>query len=200
MTLYSIYADKENYRTIEFDRDQMFDDFGSLPNHFNVNYAPRAFSSCLKRPLEINFQCENTEFHGELMPDISEHYGRLFLSQKAYQALNGLLENDGEFLPVNYEEGSAYIFNPLSVAESVDGLDEKLSIKDEFGQRQNVAFHEERVKGFMIFKTEFDSFINAYVKDAVRDAIEAANLKGVYFTPDLGDPFSAIYSNKLKND
>ncbi len=133
------------------------------------------------------------------MPDISEHYGRLFLSQKAYEALSELLKNDGEFLPVNYEDGSAYIFNTLSVAESVNGLDEALSLKDEYGQRKNVAFHEDRVKDFMIFKTEFDSYISAYIQDELKQAIEAADLKGVYFTPDLGDPFSSVYSHKLKS-
>lgn len=196
MALYSIYADSEHYRTIEFDRDQMFDDFGSVRSHFNVNYAPKVFLP-LKRPLLVNFQCENTEFHGGAMPDISEHYGRLFLNQKAYGVLADLLKNDGEFLPVTYESGKAYIFNTLSVAESVDGLNADLSVKDEYGERKHMAFHEDRVKDFRIFKTKFDGYINAFIQPSVKEAIEASNLNGVYFTPDLGDPFSSQYSKKL---
>ena len=169
MALYSIYADSEHYRTIEFDSDQMFDYFGSVNNHFSVNYAPKVFLS-LKRPLSVNFQCENTESHGDAMPDISEHYGRLFLSQKAYDVLGDLLKNDGEFLPVTYEDGKAYIFNTLSVAESVDGVNTDLSVKDKYGERKHMAFHEDRIKDFKIFKTKFDGYINAFIQPLIKEA------------------------------
>lgn len=199
MALYSIYADSNKYRTIGYDSDQMFNDFGSLRNHFNVNYSPRPFLNNLKNPLNVNFSREASAFSGDETPDISEHYGRLFLSQKAYNAVKDLIKNDGEFLPVEYEGGAAYIFNTLSVAESVDGLNEQLSVKDEYGDRKNMAFHEGLVKDFMIFKTSFDGYINAFIQKELKEAIESAGLKGVYFTPDLGDPSSIEYAKNLKS-
>ncbi|GLS25534.1 hypothetical protein [Marinibactrum halimedae] len=197
MTLYSIYADSDQYRKVEFDKEQMFEDFGSLRNHFDVNFSPKPIALTLKRPLMVNFLCENTEYHGDVMPDITEHYGRLFLNQKAYDILHNVIKDDGEFLPVIYSNTEGYIFNPLQVAESVEGLNQSLSLKDEYGNRKSIVFYEDRVREFKIFKTKFDSYINSFIQLEVKELIEENQLKGVYFTEDLGDPFSAKYSEKL---
>jgi len=190
MTLYSIYADAKKYRTIGYDSEQMFDSFGSLYNHFNVNYSPRPFLKHLNSPLKVNFSREASAFSGDEIPDISEHYGRLFLSPKAYDVVKDLIKNDGEFLPVEYEKGSAYIFNTLSVAESVNGINKQLSIKNEYDEHLNIAFHQDETKNFMIFKTSFDGYINAFIQEELKQAIEEAELKGVYFTSNLGVPDS----------
>lgn len=188
MTLYSIYADAKKYRTIGYDSEQMFDNFGSLNHHFNVNYSPRPFLMHVKSPLKVNFSREESAFSGNEIPDISEHYGRLFLSSKAYDVVKGLIKNDGEFLPVEYEKGCAYIFNTLSVAESVNGLNKQLSIKNEYGEHLNMTFHQDKTKDLMIFKTSFDGYINAFIQEELKQAIEDAELKGVYFTSNLGAP------------
>jgi len=188
MALYSIYAYGKKYRSIGYDKEQMFDDFGSSINHFDVNYSPRPFLADLKRPLKVNFSPESSAFSGDDIPDISEHYGRLFLSVKAYDALKDLIKNDGEFLPVEYEKGAAYMFNTLSVAESVHGLNEQLSSKNEYGDRLSTGFHKDSVRDLMIFKTSYDGYINAFIQEELKQAIEQAKLKGVYFTSELGIP------------
>lgn len=187
MTLYSIYADTNTYRALGFDSDQMFNEYGSLINHFNINYKTQPFLEKMKSPFNVNFSKESSEFSGNEIPDITEHYGRLFLNQKAYKALKDILQNDGEFLPVICDDKDAYMLNPLRLAETVGGLNKKLSIKDTMGNGQNIAFHSDKVNNFVIFKTEFDGFISAYCQESLKDAIETANLKGVFFTQDLGN-------------
>ncbi len=199
MTLYSIYADTDLYRSIGFDRDQSFEVFGdNIRNHFDVNFEPKPYLSTWKT-LDVSFADDGSGLSGDLIPDISERDGRLFLSQNAYDVLKPLLKNDGEFLPVNYDNGQGYFFNPLSLAENVDGLDENRSIKNEWGDIENTAFHEDRVKNFMIFRTKFDSYISAYCQEELKSAIEQAGLKGVFFTPDLGDRFTVKTAAKRRS-
>jgi hypothetical protein len=199
MGLFSIYADTDTYRAIHFDRDQSRDIFGDDPRkQFDVNFEPKAYTGIWKK-MNISFSDDGSGLHGDIMPDISENNGRLFLSQIAYDALKDLLKNDGEFLPVTYEHGDAFMFNPLSLAESVDGLDTSLSVKDEWGDIENTAFHEEKVKNFMIFRSEFDHHRTAHCQETLKKAVEEANLQGVFFTPDLGQRFSIKFAKKLRN-
>ena len=200
MTLYSIYADTKNFRKIEFDRDQMFEDYGSLPNHFDLNYEPKPFAPKQKREFSIQFKNEGKGLSGDQYPDISEFQGRLYLNQKAYDALAAILSKDGEFLTVQHEHGKGYIFNPLHCAEEKQGLDETLSKKNEWGDIENAAFHEDKVKEFTIFKTAFDAYLSAYCQENLKEAIEENGLQGAYFTPDLGNPHTAELAQKLRND
>lgn len=135
MALFSLSADTDNYRSLGFDRSQCRNVFGeNVQNQFDVNFEAKAYAD-IWQPLAVNFADDGSEVSGELIPDIAERDGRLFLSQKAYHALKTFLEKDGEFLSITYEDGEAYFFNPLSIAESVDGLNKKLSVKNEWGER-----------------------------------------------------------------
>jgi hypothetical protein len=199
MTLYSIYGDTDHYRNIRFDRKQSREVFGrDVHDQFDVNYEAKPYID-IWQPLDIEFDDDEPRLSGDLIPDMFEHNGRLFISQKAYDALKPLLENDGEFLPVNYDNGQDYFFNPLSIAENVDGLDVNRSIKNEWGDIENTAFHEDRVKNFMIFRCNFDNHRNAYCQEELKAAIEHAGLKGVFFTPDLGNPYTLKTAAKRRS-
>lgn len=184
-----------------FDRKQMYEEYGEdIPTHFDVNFVARPYADVIKNPFKVNFANDESGLYGDQIPDISEDHGRLFLSIKAYELLKKLLDKDGEFLPVIYEDGEGYIFNPLHTAEEVNGLDTTLSLKNEWGDIENTAFHEERVKDFVIFKTEFDSYMSAYCQESLKEAVENSDLKGVFFTPDLGNPFSMKLAKQFQND
>lgn len=199
MGLYSVYADKKHYRSLGFDRSQSRKIFGeNIENQFDVNFEAKPYAQ-LWKTLDVNFADDGSGLSGNLTPDISEHNGRLFLSQKAYDALKDLLAQDGEFLPARYEQGSAFLFNPLSVAEDVDGLDTELSIKNEWGDVENLAFHEERIKDFVIFRSAFDNYRSAFCSDLLKNAITSAGLKGIFFTPDLGNPYTLDLVKDLQN-
>jgi len=201
MSLFSIFSDSDNFRRILFNREQMYEEYGEdLPTHFDVNFVSRPYASIMKNPFKVNFADDKSGLYGSSIPDIAEDHGRLFLSVKAFDLLKELLQNDGEFLPVIYEKGEAYIFNPIHTAENVDGLDMKLSVKNEWGDIENIAFHEDRVKGFVIFKTEYDNYMSSYCQASLKEAVENSDLKGVFFTPDLGNPFSTKQAKQLQND
>lgn len=192
--LFSIFADKANFGQIGFDRDESFRLFGdNIENQFDVNWRLKAFSDSWK-PMTVNFADEDGSY-SKGVPDISEHHGRLFLSPKAYDLLFDTLKSDGEFLPVTYEQGEGYMFNPLRLAESVDGLDSELSLKDEFDDVTNVVFHDSKVSELAVFKSEFNYFSDLFCQEHVKDLVEGAELKGVWFTPDLGNRYSSALTS-----
>ena len=124
------------------------------------------------------------------VPDIINDYGKLFLNEKSYQLLLPLLSQSGEFLSVIYQNEPGYIFNPLKVADEVEGVDEKLSIKNNYSEIESLFFREENVKHFPIFKTQFDSYIGIYCNQKFRDIVEKNNLQGLNFREDLGNIYS----------
>lgn len=192
--LFSIFADRTNFGQIGFDRDESFRLFGDkVENQFDVNWRLKEFSANWQ-PMTVNFADEDGGYSKDI-PDISEHHGRLFLSPKAYDLLFETLKDDGEFLPVTYEKGQAYMFNPLCLAESVEGLNSELSTKDEFDDITNIAFHADKVSDFTVFKSEFNYFSDLFCLQAVKDLIESEGLKGVWFTPDLGNRYSTVLAS-----
>ncbi|MGI9281420.1 MAG: imm11 family protein [Endozoicomonas sp.] len=141
--------------------------------------------------MTVNFADEDGKYFKEI-PDISEHHGRLFLSEKAYDVLQDLLEAAGEFLPVKYASGNGYMFNPLQYAESVDGVDYQLSQKDEFNDVISLGFHENKVRKFMAFRSEFSYLNDLICQEELKERIEKNNLKGVLITQVLGNRSAAF--------
>ena len=185
--LYSIHNDLNTYASIGFDWKQIISVLGdNMDTRFDVNHAPREYSAIWKEPIQVNFS--NTGgLTGTAIPDIAEHQGRLFLSAHAYDTLHDLLKNDGEFLPVKYENGIGYMFNPLQIAESVGGLNEAHCVKNKWDDVEHIAFYEDKVDDMVAFRTEFDFFINLFCQSALKQAVKQANLKGVIFTSNLGN-------------
>jgi len=200
MALYSVYTDTKTYRYIGFDSKQSREMFGkNIHDQFDVNFEAKPYADKWKSPFNVDFSDDGSSFHGDIMPDISEHNGRLFLSPKAYDVLKPLIENDGEFLPVTYNEETGYMFNPLSIAETVDGIDETLTQKNEWGDLVNLAFYEDKVKKFAVFRTNVDDHMSAFCQQSVKDAIENSDLKGVFFTVDLGNRYTQEQASKQQN-
>ncbi|GLS24314.1 hypothetical protein [Marinibactrum halimedae] len=151
--------------------------------------APKRFSSLYKEALRVHFPVLDKADEKKGIPEICAVQGRLFLSLKAYTILKPLIEKDGEFLPLTYEYGEAYFFNPLRIADDVDALDTKLSCKNEWGDLENLAFHEEKLKDWKVFRTRFDGFYTLQGTQSFKDTIEKSGLKGLYITPELGRIF-----------
>src|SRR5690554_7743790 len=107
--------------------------------------------------------------------------GRMFLNEIAADSLKPLIENQGEFLPVTYEDQEGMLFNILATAEDVDGLDTQISSKNEFGEVQALAFHEGKIKDLSVVRTAFDGYMGVYCNEAITKAVENAGLKGLIF-------------------
>lgn len=200
MALFSIFADLDNYAFIGFDRDEIRAKFGSNPKtHIDLSSKPRAYKAEWQS-ITVNLSGNSEGMTGSNIADIMPFKGKLFLSQKAFEVLAPLIEKDGEFLPVRYENGDGYIFNPLSLAEDVDGLNQAVSHKNELDEIDCMAFHEDRVAGFMVFKTDYDNYLSIICQEAVKEAIEKSGLGGVYFTQDLGNRFTRNISDVIKTN
>jgi hypothetical protein len=60
-----------------------------IKNQFDVNFEAKPYAQKWET-LNVNFTDDGGGLSGDLIPDISEHNGRLFLSQKAYGVLKDL--------------------------------------------------------------------------------------------------------------
>lgn len=192
LMLYSMVSDLEEYAYIGFDREEIHDKFGDdIREHIDLTYRPISYLDSWV-PISVSLYKEEGGITGDKVADIMPFQGKLFLSQVAYELLHPLIETDGEFLPVEYEDGNGYIFNPLSLAENVKGLDTKKSVKNGLRDVEAMAFFDVRVSQFMIFKTEFDNYVSMICQTEVKDAIEQGKLGGVIFSKNLAANYTGI--------
>lgn len=195
--LYTMVQDSNKYRSLLWDDKQITSLVGAqdMEKRIDMWNSPRSFKGLFSETLRVNFSALSKLSENLLIPDMCVFQGRLFLNPKAYDALEKLIAQDGEFLPVTYELGDAYIFTPLRVAEQANALDTKLSRKNEWGDLENLAFHEEQVKDWAVFRAEYDLFMSLQCQQSVKDAVDKAQLGGVFFTRELGNTFSNQMNN-----
>ncbi|QIL89473.1 hypothetical protein GNX18_06660 [Microbulbifer sp. SH-1] len=156
-------------------------------NPFHIKRTPIPYSSVWKEPLCLDFG-PGEETTKELVPDVAVRNGRMFFNEKAYSLLGSDLTQDGEFLPVTYLGGTGYIFNPLTVAEKYDALDESVTVFNEYGEVENLGFREDKLPaGTMAFRSKAGSYYDVFCTDQMKKAIEDSGLVGVCFHPDLAD-------------
>ena len=193
--LYTVLLDNKNYLDPMFNSEQLDRLVGTLNgdtliNRIELNNTPRSFAGVFNEPLQIDFPVFKKAKAKLPIPDIAASEGRLFLNKKAYDALHDLIKNDGEFIPAVYQDGEAFIFTPLNVAETIDALDTKLTKKNEWGDLENLSFHEEKLGDWVVFRAEFNAFHTLQVTQAFVDAVQQNGLKGLYITTNLGSLFT----------
>ena len=192
---YTIYSNHDDFAHLGFNEEQMQRLFGDGHPRYRFDYARDcvSFKEKIKEKIIVDFAADRKELEGKPIPDIqilTFHNVGIFLNLKAYKAVKDIMKDDGEFIPVTYAEGDGYVFNPLRLAEDVNGLNEKLCIKNQWKDVENITFHEDRVKVYSVLKTKFDLCNNIFCREDVKEAIEAAKLQGVTFTPELGATFA----------
>ncbi|WP_439509742.1 hypothetical protein [Marinimicrobium koreense] len=153
---------------------------------FAFNAEPKSYRDVWK-PLEIEFRpCEGSK--ATEVPDVSENFGRLFLSERAFLVLGDLLEQSGECLPVTFGGRKGYIFNPTSTAEQYDAIIQSATAYDEHGNLVHFGFVEARLAGVPMFKTELDLYKGVFCGEPVRDLCVSEGLTGITFSPDASNP------------
>ncbi len=194
--LYTLIPDLKKYLEPVIDAEQVDELVGDdYDLRIDFNGAPRSYKGIINEPLNVSFPTGMSEQKGCVIPDIAVFQGRLFLSKTACDILKPVLEKDGEFLPAVYEKGEGFIYTPLNVAEDVDGLDTALSKKNDWGYFSHLAFHEEKVANWSVFRIRGDSFMSLFCQEPVKALIENAQLTGVYITPDLSNIFPQEQGN-----
>jgi len=156
-------------------------------NPFHIKRTPIRYSSVWNEPLCLDFG-PGDETTKEVVPDLAVRNGRMFFSEKAYALLGANLKQDGEFLPVTYVGGTGYIFNPLTVAEKHDAVDEATTVFNEYGEVENLGFLEDKLPvGTMAFRSKAGAYYDVFCTDLLKKAIEDSGLVGVHLHPDLAD-------------
>ena len=187
MTIYRIHPDRLNFSLMTISTKEILDKLGrEYP--FHIDPSPKSYKD-IWSALEVDFYDSSDRGTASDLPDITVGNGKFFLNTQAYEKIHSLLDPYGEFLPVKYGDKAGYIFNCLSLAEDVDGLDKKLSIKNEYEDLQSLVFYEEKITSMAIFRTEFDGYMGFFCTDKFKDAIERIDLKGITFSIDLGNIF-----------
>lgn len=184
MTIYRVHQDA-NYLVFEIPGSEVANKLGR-EHPFHIKRAPLPYSQVWTSPLHIQFKSDRSTVNS-VIPDLSARNGRLFLSQKAKAILADTLTPYGEFLPVTYDGGEGYIFNPLCVAESLGLLDDNLTSYDENGNLENFSFIENGVSEAGLFRAEIDTFQGIFCNEACKNLIQTSDLKGVYFHLDVSD-------------
>ena len=105
-------------------------------------------------------------------------------SGKAVTALQDVLEQNGELLPIFVEGDEYFLFNVTTV---IDALDESNSKIDRFEGSSKVlyidsyGFFREMLSGTFIFKIPQTPTGNVFVTDQFVGRVRAAGLKGFWF-------------------
>lgn len=199
--LYTIVQDSNRYRSLVWDDAQITRLVGDSDMELRIDMwnSPRSYQNVFEETLRVSFEPLSKKAENLAIPDLSVMQGRLFLNSKAYSALSKIIEPDGEFLPVRFDGGEGFIYTPLRVAEELDGLDAQLSRKNEWGDLDNLAFHEAKLKKISLFRCEYDMFMSLHCQQEVKDAVEQFDLKGVFFTTDLGNIFSNQFDGNIRD-
>lgn len=188
--LYTLISDYDNYLDFHFDDEQILRVIGELSDEtvdkrIDLNSIPRSYKGVINEPLKFSFPIVEKGDEKKELPDLAVDKGRLFLSIKAYESLKPLIENDGEFLPVTYENGSGYFYIPLRVAE----VDPATTHRDQWEEIVSLGFDEEHVKDWSLFRTEYNACMSLYCQEKIKKAIEEDQLTGLYITNDLANIF-----------
>lgn len=183
--IYLVHADYKNYNSFVFNAKSVRKALG-CDTQFHFSRSPQSYIDSWQS-FEIDFESLGSK--KAKMPEITVRNGKMFLSEHATAVLKNIIENQGEFLPITYQNHKGIIFNILTTAEDVDGLKDRLSSKNVFGEVQSLAFNEDLVKSLHIFRTIYDGYMGIYCSEVFKNTVEQSGLKGVKFSSDIGAVF-----------
>ncbi len=180
--IYRIHEDSEHFLHFHISVDEVEDKLGE-ESDFYLEHEPTRYLPIWK-PLEIEFY-ESGEVAVSELPDLDVGMGRLFINQTAFDALSDSLKDSGEFLPIRFSAQSGVLLNILNIAHEDRCVDAQLTTRNEWGDLQSLAFLEEKVAHFNVFRSDIDGYGGVYCNDTFKKAVEEAGLKGILFTNDL---------------
>lgn len=125
------------------------------------------------------------------IPDIAVWlgYASLVLNEKAYDAIGSMLKEFGEFLPIASDGVTYHIFNCRTLVDT----DEQHSRKTMFDGLpigvEKFVFADNHTNDQIVFKSEYNSCVDLFCGDALKNAVEKHQLNGVAFSKDLVPQF-----------
>jgi hypothetical protein len=177
--IYSLHPDVENFQLFSIDGKFARKALGE-DTMFHFDESPVSYSD-VWNPMELEFYISGKQ-KTLPMPDVTQHYGRLFLNEKAYTALREILEPCGEFLPVFHSKGTGYLFNVITLED--DALNKDLCKKNDWGEIIWIGFSEKQIVS-SLFRTEYDNFFSVFCTETFHSSYDEAGLNGLLFTQNL---------------
>lgn len=177
--IYSIHPDIENRLCYNIESNAARKALGKN-TQFHFDESPTSYLDNWQ-PLEIEFY-SSAQKKVKALPDISPRYGRLYLNQKAYQALSHKISSYGEFLPITSQGETGYLFTIMALAD--EALDSDLCQKNEWGEITWLAFKEDKIDT-ALFRTEYDDYMSVFCTQEFKDTCEQSELQGLVFTENL---------------
>ena len=191
--IYRILHD-DHYLTFEIPTREVLNKLGRA-NPFHIDRTPKPYASLWHEPLNILFRPPEKDSQN-IVPNLAEVDGKLFLDETAYGVLKDILKGDVECLPVRYEGGTGYILNILAIAEDMDGLDEKLTGYDQHGNLGNFGFVSEIMGIVPLFRAAIDGYQGIFCSEKVANLVVENGLKGVIFRKDLANPIGESFDER----
>ena len=186
--IYRIYHN-DQYLTFEIPTREVLDKLGrAYP--FHINRTPISYAEVWKIPLHVKFRPPE-DFTQNIVPDIAEVDGKLFLNEKAYNILKSALSSSGEALPVTYDGGTGYIFNILVIAEDKNGIDESRVGYDKNDNLSQFGFNEGIMETIPLFRIKLDHYLGIFCNEVIKTLIEESGLIGVIFGSDVANPLAS---------
>lgn len=161
-------------RPVDVDEDAVLD--FSITNHSMASWWPTPATEFVGIDGDDNAP----------IPDIAKWIdATLVLSPKAHRLLGETLAEFGEFLPITIGGEVYQIFNCLTFAK----IDESKSKKSYYDGVESgvsaIVFDSKDVESKLIFKTDYNSCVELYSNDRLKDLCQGFGLRGVQFSEEL---------------
>jgi len=195
MSVYRVCEDFENFLSFDCTPEELQSKMGENFLYMLNLSGPEAQPDWIKPNGLFRLDEQNTT--ASQLPDISYWAtSHPVFNQKAYNALATPLESYGEFLPVNVQGNTYYIFNILNVLDEsfidLDKSEQEFETIDGETMRtglHKLQFKENLLNDTLVFKTAYDDYINVFCNDKFKQLVEEADLKGITFKLDLASVF-----------
>lgn len=125
------------------------------------------------------------------IPDISLWigYASLVLSERAFDALGDMLKSCGELLPIACNGDTFHIFNCRTLADADESRSKQIIFDGQSVGVEKIAFDDKEINGKAIFKSKYNSCVDLYCDESLKNAVEKYELKGVAFSTELVPSF-----------
>lgn len=189
MNIYRLKPPKNSYEVLDLDLLKFAEIIGDKDLSL-VRSQPRTNESLLARwqPTTCSLSLEYK--NNEPIPDVSFKGSYLLMTDVAHNKFKSLLENEGEFLPIQVDDNKMYIYNCLSFGEE----DKTLCIrKYEDGYEiglETLVFVIDDVDKRTIFKSKMNGSRTLFVTDKFKSIFDENRFKGLTFDRDLINIFS----------
>ena len=192
MTVYAIRNDGYDFQELDLEIDDFIDarpkgvDERLVLDFSLENYA---MSSWWPRP-DTEFVAIDDDADAPI-PDICKWIdASLVFSSKAHRLLGDTLKPFGEFLPLTIRGEAYYIFNCLTLAKINEELCEKNIYKGEEMGIKSLVFDENDIVDKLVFKTTYDSCMDLYCSERLKNIVQDYQLTGVVFSQKLVEDFN----------